>query len=219
MFNSINYPIRTLIGVLAFGLSILASYILIYRATLHASVSHLTSFMIYSIGLIAVWGTSTLYHTLNVSERTRDFLEHLDHAMIYFLIAATYTPMCLVVLRGGWGWSLFGINWALALVGIILKLTIRQSSNRTVVLLFALYLIMGWLVVIAWIPLSRALPHNGLILLVFGGIFYTIGAMIYRLKLLEFSDYFGSHEIWHLFVGAGCFCHYWMMLKYVLYMP
>jgi hemolysin III len=145
-------------------------------------------------------------------------LEQVDHAMIYFLIAGTYTPICLVVLRGGWGWSLFGVNWALAITGMVLKLVFRRPSRGIIALLFVFYIIMGWLVVIAWGPLVRALPQAGLCWLILGGVFYTVGAVVFNLKRLNFAPHFGAHEIWHLFVLAGSCCHFWFMLKYVLYL-
>jgi len=161
---------------------------------------------------------STLYHSLNVSDAVNKTLEQIDHAMIYFLIAGTYTPICLVVLRGGWGWSLFGINWTLAITGMVLKLVFRQPSRGIIALLFAFYIIMGWLVVIAWAPLIRALPQAGLGWLILGGVLYTVGAVVFNLKRLNFTPYFGAHEIWHLFVLAGSCCHFWFMLKFVLYL-
>ena len=122
MLNSLKYPIRSLIGVIAVLLSVVGSIVLVYRAATQGTVWHVVSFGIYGISLIALWTISTLYHSLNVSNIAHRTLEQLDHAMIYFLIAGTYTPICLIVLRGGWGWSLFGVNWGLAITGIVLKL-------------------------------------------------------------------------------------------------
>ena len=138
--------------------------------------------------------------------------------MIYFLIAGTYTPVCLVVLRGGWGWSLFGVTWALALSGMVLKLVFRFPPKRIIAVFFAFYIIMGWLILIAWKPLVRVLPHDGVFWLVAGGIFYTVGAMILGWKRPHIMLGFGNHEVWHLFVLAGCSSHFWMMFRYVLYL-
>ena len=218
MFNSLKYPIRSLIGILAVLLSTVASVLLVYRAATQGTVWHVVSFCIYGISLITLWTISTLYHSLNVSNRANRTLEQLDHAMIYFLIAGTYTPICLIVLRGAWGWSLFGVNWGLAITGIILKLVFRNPPRAVIVIMFIFFIIMGWLIVIAWFPLTRALPMGGIFWLVLGGIFYTVGAAIYNMKPLKFTPQFGAHEIWHLFVVAGSFCHFWMMLKYVLYL-
>jgi len=153
-----------------------------------------------------------------VSIKANRTLEQLDHAMIYFLIAGTYTPICLIVLRGGWGWSLFGVNWALAITGIVLKLVFRQSEKWLIALFFSFYIIMGWLIVIAWGPLTLAMPRAGLYWLVLGGICYTVGAGVFNLRHLDFHPWFGAHEMWHLFVLAGSFCHFWMMYNFVVYL-
>jgi hemolysin III len=155
---------------------------------------------------------------LNVPLAVNRTLEQLDHAMIYFLIAGTYTPICLIVLYGAWGWSLFCINWSLAITGIVLKLVFRHPAKWLVTLFFFFYIIMGWLVVIAWVPLTRAMPHAGLCWLFAGGIFYTVGAGIFNLRRLKIHPQFGAHDIWHLFVLAGSFCHFWMMFDYVVYL-
>ncbi len=215
MLNSLRYPARTVIGIIAASLSIFAVIFLVSHAVSQRTVWHVVSFSIYGASLIALWTISTLYHSLNVSPTANRTLEQLDHAMIYFLIAGTYTPICLVVLRGGWGWSILGVNWALAIAGIVLKLVFRQPPKGVIALFFTFYIIMGWLVVIAWLPLVKALSHGGLFWLVLGGIFYTVGAVVFNMKRLKFHPAFGAHEIWHLFVAAGSFSHFWMMLKYV----
>ncbi len=217
MLDKLKYPIRSLIGIIAVLLSVIAFVLLVYRAVTEGTVWHVVSFCIYGISLITLWTVSTLYHSLNVSSAVNRTLEQLDHAMIYFLIAGTYTPICLIVLRGGWGWSLLGINWGLAITGIILKLVFRRPSRGVVSLLFVFYIIMGWLIIVAWVPLISVLAKGGLFWLVLGGIFYTVGAAIFNIKRLNFTPQLGSHEIWHLFVMAGSFSHYWLMLNYVLY--
>lgn len=218
MLNRLKYPLRSLIGMLAVFLSVIAVIFLVYRAATVGTIWHVVAFSIYGTSLITLWTVSTLYHSLNVSSAANRILEQLDHAMIYFLIAGTYTPVCLIVLQGGWGWSLLGINWGLAITGIILKLVFRQPSRGIIALLFVLYILMGWLIVVAWGPLVRALSQGGIFWLVLGGIFYTVGAVIYNIKRLKITPQFGAHEIWHLFVMAGSFCHFWLMLKYVLYL-
>jgi len=218
MLNTLKYPIRSLIGVIAVSLSITASILLVYRAATQGSAWHVVSFSIYGLSLITLWTVSTLYHSLNVSSAVNRTLEQLDHAMIYFLIAGTYTPICLIVLQGSWGWSLFCINWALAITGIVLKLVFRQPEKWLVILFFVFYIIMGWLVIIAWFPLTQAMPQAGLFWLILGGIFYTVGAGIFNLRHIYFTPKFGAHDIWHLFVLAGSFCHFWMMFNYVVYL-
>ena len=218
MLNTLKYPIRSLIGVIAVLLSVVATILLVYRAATQGSAWHVVSFSVYGLSLITLWTISTLYHSLNVSSTVNRTLEQLDHAMIYFLIAGTYTPICLIVLRGGWGWSLFSVNWALAITGIVLKLVFRQPARWLVIVFFIFYIIMGWLCIIAWFPLTKAMPPAGLFWLILGGIFYTVGAGFFNLRHLNFHPRFGAHEIWHLFVLAGSFSHFWMMYNYVVYL-
>ncbi len=216
--NNLKDPFSAWTHILGSLLSVIALVILVYRASLEATVWHVVSFSIYGTSLIALYTMSALYHSLHVSQRATDILEQLDHAMIYFLIAGTYTPLCLVVLRGGWGWSLFGINWGLAITGIVLKLVLRRPPRGVAVLFFIFYIIMGWLILIAWFPLTRVLPGGGIFWLVLGGVFYTLGAFIRNIKRLNIFPGFGAHEIWHLFVMAGSFCHFWVMFKYILHL-
>jgi hemolysin III len=217
LLNTLKYPIRSLIGIIAVLLSVAATSLLVHRAVLQGSPWHVVSFSIYGISLIALWVMSTLYHSLNVPLKINRTLEQLDHAMIYFLIAGTYTPICLIVLGGGWGWSIFGVNWTLAITGIVLKLVFRHPAKWLRILFFVFYIIMGWLIVIAWFPLVHAMPRAGLFWLVLGGVFYTVGAWIFNLRKVA-VPLFGAHEIWHLFVLAGSFCHFWMMYNYVVYL-
>ena len=217
MLGNFRYPIRSLIGIIAVLLSTIAAILLVCRGVRYGNIWHVVSFFIYGLSLVTLWTMSTIYHSLNVSRRINRILEQIDHAMIYFLIAGSYTPICLMVLRGGWGWSLFGVNWSFAIAGIVLRLVFRHPAKWLRIVFFSLYILMGWLVVIAWFPLTRVLPHAGLCWLVLGGIFYTVGAGIFNLRKVS-VPLFGAHEIWHLFVLAGSFCHFWLMYNYVVYL-
>ncbi len=129
-------------------------------------------------------------------------------------MAGTYTPVCLIPLRGAWGWSVFGVIWGIAVCGIALKI-LWMSAPRWVSL--TVYLVMGWLVVIALVPITRTVPQGGIAWMAAGGALYSIGAVIYGFKRPNpIPDYLGFHEIWHLFVMGGSFCHFWMMKAYVL---
>ena len=218
IFERLREPVSAITHIIGAFLSVAAFVVLVYRAVAHATVWHVVSFSIYGASLIALYTASALYHSLHVSPKIETLLKQLDHAMIYFLIAGTYTPVCLVVLRGGWGWSLFGINWSLAIAGIVLKLVFRSPSQPIVAILFTFYILMGWLIVVAWFPLARALPQGGIFWLVLGGLFYTAGSIVLSIKRLNFSPQFGAHEIWHFFVMAGSFCHFWLMFHYVAYL-
>ena len=199
-FNSISH----LIGAAA---SVAGLACLVWFAAQQGDPWKLASFSIYGLTLIFLYGCSALYHGLQ-GERKQLFRK-LDHYAIYLLIAGTYTPLTLVALRGGaWGWSMFGIVWGLAAVGMVLE-SLPISGRR--VLPVAIYLLMGWLCVVGVKPLLQALPAAGFLWLLAGGIFYTAGVIFYGLgKKLPFF-----HAIWHLFVLAGSVSHYCVVLFYV----
>ncbi len=174
---------------------------------------HIVSFSVFGTGLILLYTASTLYHWLPLSENGIRNLRRLDHIMIFVLIAATYTPVCLIPLRGPWGWSLFGSVWALAILGIFLKLFWLQAPRwfSTTV-----YIVMGWLAIAGVWPLIMALHVEGFIWVLMGGLFYTIGAVIYAIKLPNpWPNFFGFHEIFHIFVMLGSVSHFWVMYEYV----
>lgn len=174
------------------------------------------SFAIYGSSLILLYTASTLYHSLNVGARLLKKLKQFDHMAIFALIAGTYTPVTLVTLQGGkaaWGWSIFGVIWGFALLGLVFKLVWIAAPRW---LYTALYLVMGWIALIGIVPIVQTMPIGGVVWLALGGLFYTVGAVIYALKKPNFSRHFGFHELWHLFVLAGSVCHFVMMLKYVV---
>ncbi|MCW1916878.1 hemolysin III family protein [Luteolibacter sp. GHJ8] len=158
--------------------------------------------------LILLYLSSTLYHATSC-ERRKPMLQALDHACIYLLIAGSYTPLTLVALRGPWGWSLFGIVWTMALGGVLLKTICR--GKRDTWWSTALYIVMGWLAVIAWGPMVRALPPAGVAWMVAGGLCYTLGVIFFAWRKLRFN-----HAIWHLFVLAGSACHVIASAVYIL---
>ncbi len=197
-------------------LSVLALIMLVYKAVEYSTVWQVVSFTIFGVSLILLYTASTLYHLLPLSEKGVQMLRRIDHMMIFVLIAGTYTPLCLVPLRGVWGWSLLASIWTFALAGIILKAVWLKAPRWFST---CLYLIMGWLVVIAFLPLMRSVPGPGLTWLVVGGWLYSIGAVIYALKRPQFAfKWFGFHEFFHLFVMAGSFSHFWLMYRYILYL-
>lgn len=179
----------------------------------------IVSFSIFGLGLILLYTFSALYHLLNIKEKASNVLRKFDHIMIYVLIAATYTPICLGPLRGGWGWSIFGVVWGLAVLGIILT-SVWLKAPRW--LTTGIYLAMGWTVIIAAYPMitifSELNSLGALLWLLAGGIFYTIGAVIYGFKWPPLKNkYFGFHEIFHIFVLLGSLCHYWFVIHYLLF--
>lgn len=198
-FNSISH----LIGATA---AFVGLVVLVVVAARQGDPWKIASFSIYGVTLLLLYTISTLYHS--VRGRAKDILRILDYHSIYLLIAGTYTPFTLVILRGTWGWILFGLVWALAILGIVLES--RPARGRRIVPV-VIYLLMGWLVLIALDPLLRALPPTALLWLLTGGLFYTGGIVFFALdkRVRHF------HGIWHLFVLAGSLCHYLTVLFYV----
>lgn len=200
---------RTNIYSHAFGmvLSVLALAAMVIKAVAYGDFWHLISVTIFGLSLIALYTSSTLYHSAtNPVKRAR--LRVIDHAMIYVLIAGTYTPFTLISLAGSIGWIIFVVSWTMAATGIILKLffTGRFSAFST-----ALYVLMGWIIVVALEPLRVNLPDDGLSWLFAGGVAYTTGALLYSIKRIKFN-----HAIFHIFVLLGSLCHFVAVYFYVL---
>ncbi len=204
-------PKEETINALTHGVGALLSLaglaVLVVLASRRGNAWHIVSCSIYGVTLVLLFSSSTLYHSCR-SPRAKHICRIVDHASIYLLIAGTYTPFVLVTLRGSWGWSLFGVVWGLALAGIVFQLFL---VDRFRVLQVLIYLLMGWLVVIAFNPLLNKMPRPGMRWLVAGGLSYTLGVIFYMWKKLPFH-----HAIWHLFVLAGGMCHYFAVLFYVL---
>jgi len=180
-------------------LSIGGGAVLITLASIHAGAREVVSVVVFSAALVLLYSASTLYHVAR-QPLLKSRLKVLDHCAIFLMIAATYTPFTIAAMRGGWGWALFGVIWGLALFGIIFKLffTGRFKTVSTLT-----YIGMGWLVVVAFAPLSQALTPTALNLLILGGVFFTAGAIFYHLERIPFN-----HAIWHLFVLAGSIAHF-----------
>ena len=199
-FNGVSH----LVGA---ALALAGLVVLVVQASLQGDPWKIVSFTIYGTSLLLLYVLSTLYHSLR--GRAKQIFRKLDHVAIYLLIAGTYTPFTLVTLRGSWGWTLFVIIWGLAVAGIIVDSLHKQGSRAVQIVI---YLLMGWLILVAMYPLVRALPTGGLVLLVLGGLFYTSGIVFYGLD--ERMKH--AHGIWHLFVLAGSISHYLAVLFYVL---
>ncbi len=182
-------------GVVA---SIAAAAILITMAALGGRPTQVVGASVFATTLIALYTASTIYHAAR-SARCKARLKVLDHSAIYLLIAGTYTPFMLGGVGGGWGWSLFGVIWGLAVVGIGLKLLF---TGRFRLLSTAVYVGMGWLVLVGIVPVAQALPQETLVWLVAGGLVYTAGTVFYHSRTLPYA-----HAIWHLFVLGGSVCH------------
>jgi hemolysin III len=213
--STLRQPIDGFLYIIGALLSIAAVSFLVSRVIRQKKIRHIISFAIYGFSLIAMYTISALYHSLPISQEATDILRQLDHAMIYFLIVGSCTPIFLIVLRGGWRWSLLAVNWGLASGGIALRLIFRYPPRPAIVAFFIFYLLMGWMLVIAWRPLVRAIPKRGMFWLFGGGLFYTIGAGILNVAGLDLGNGWGGQQVWPLFVMAGSFCQFWLMLKYI----
>lgn len=194
-------------------------FLIVYSAKYGEGAWDVVSFTIFGVGLILLYTFSTLYHMLNIGERGTRVFRKFDHMMIYVLIAASYTPICLGPIRGPWGFSILGVVWGLAILGIILTAVWLQAPRW---LTTSIYIAMGWLVIVMAYPLLTTFKElnalYSLIWLLVGGIFYTIGGVVYGLKKAPFTTkYFGFHEIFHIFVLFGSICQYWFIFRYLLY--
>jgi hemolysin III len=172
------------------------------------------SLVTYGICLVALFAASAAYHMLNVGERATAVLRRLDHSAIYLLIAGTYTPFCLLAFSGFWQWGLLSIIWGLAVIGIVLKIFIMNAPRW---LSAGAYVVMGWLCVGAVGQMLHALPTGALVWLAAGGVIYTVGAVIYITRKLDFAPgKFGFHEVWHIFVILGALAQFIAIAAFLL---
>lgn len=192
-------------------LAIAALVLMIHFSVLRGNAMHVVTTSIFGATMIILYFSSTMTHILPMG-RTKDHFFNLDRIAIYMLIAGTYTPMALVTIGGPLGWVIFGLEWGLALLGTIMILS-RPGDYHTGVNTFYVvsYAVMGWLVIIAIVPVIRALPPAGWLLILLGGLLYTLGIVFF--KVLKFPYH---HLVWHLLVIAGSLCHFLMVLFYVI---
>ena len=194
-------------------LAIAGMIVLIVLSASQKTPWHVVGFVTYGASLVLLYAASFIYHFVSAFKGYRKNLQSVDYAMINILIAGTYTPIALISLRGGWGWSLFGIIWGMAVIGIVLRLATPLFRGWVP---GVYYLIMGWLVVIAFKPLAAALPAPALWLLFTGGFFYTLGVGFFALEnFVRLSSRFGMHELFHIFVILGSTAHFMMMYRYI----
>jgi hemolysin III len=180
---------------------------LVVASVLRGTAVHVGSSLVFGGSLFALYAASTLYHAVR-NPAAKRILRRLDHAAILLLIAGTYTPFTLVTLRGGWGWTIFGTVWGLAVVGLFFEDALRR---RWVGFSIGLYILMGWVAAAAIKPLLESLPRGGVVLLFAGGLAYTLGTIFYLNRRIPFN-----HALWHLAVLAGSALHYFAVLLYVI---
>ena len=213
---TIREPGSAITHYIGMMLAVFAAVPLLTKAGLSENIPCIVSFTIFMCSMILLYGASTLYHTVNLKGKALKLFKKLDHMMIFVLIAGTYTPVCVMVLGGKLGYSLLALVWGIAVIGMIIKafwVTCPKWFSSLI------YIAMGWVCVLVFKPLWNAMPHSAFFWLLIGGIIYTIGGVIYALKLPVFNakhKYFGSHEIFHLFVMGGSICHFIFMYFYVV---
>ena len=212
-------PGSALTHFIGFAAAIFCTPVLLIQASVHnAGFSHLVSLSVFMLSMVLLYGASTVYHSFNISEHTNRILRKIDHMMIFILIAGSYTPVCVIAIRGQTGTRLLCLVWGIALAGMILKacwITCPKWFSSVI------YIGMGWVCILALPQIVASLPVGGFAWLLTGGIIYTVGGVIYALKFPVFGGRFknfGSHELFHVFVMAGSFCHFMVMYHYLAIM-
>lgn len=213
MKHYLREPVNSITHLFGAFLSIIGTIILLSHVSLPLSPVVITSILVFGISLVLLYTTSGIYHLVHTTDAILLRLRKLDHSMIFILIAGSYTPFCLLALDGFWKWSIIITVWSLALIGIILKMV---WINMPRWLSTGFYIGMGWIALFALKPLYASLSFGGFFFLMLGGLMYTIGGIIYGTKKPNLLPDFGFHEIFHIFVMLGSFCHYWAVFKYVL---
>jgi len=212
---TIREPGSALTHFIAMMLAVFASMPLLLKTGLTSGTEDMAAMMVFMFSMILLYGASTMYHSVNLTGSKLKIFKKLDHMMIFVLIAGTYTPVCLIILGGKIGYSLLALVWTIAALGILIKacwVTCPKWFSSMI------YIAMGWVCIPVFVPLWNALPKAAFLWLLAGGIIYTIGGVIYALKLPFFNarhKHFGSHEIFHLFVMGGSVCHFIFMYLYV----
>ncbi len=215
MTLKIKDPGSALTHFIAMILAIFASAPLIIKAAQTPGYTHVLALGLFITSMILLYAASTIYHTLDISPKVNQILRKVDHMMIFILIAGTYTPVCMLVLGDKTGWMMLGLVWGIAVIGMIINalwITCPKWFSSII------YIAMGWVCVLAFGKIVNALPPSAFLWLLAGGLIYTAGGVIYALKLPIFNakhKYFGSHELFHVFVMAGSFCHYVMLYAFV----
>lgn len=205
-------PVNTLTHFITFLVAIVGLVFLILLS--RSTPSALVTMTIYGVSVILLYGASSLYHWVTTTPKKELFLRKMDHCAIYLLIAGSYTPVFYFGLDGLWKWIMLACVWGLTIVGIVMKLFFMNVPRYVST---AFYLILGWIAVIPFVQLIHTLPIGAIVLMILGGVFYSVGAVIYATKCFNFfPGKFGFHEIFHLFIMAGSAVHFAMMVVYIL---
>ena len=213
--TKVKDPGSALTHFIAMILAIIAAIPLLSKAGHDSGHMHISALAIFILSMIGLYAASTISHTLDISPKINKLLRKIDHMMIFILIAGTYTPVCMIVLGDKTGWTMLTLVWGIAIVGILINalwITCPKWFSSLI------YIAMGWVCILAITKILSSMPRAGFMWLLAGGIIYTVGGIIYAMKLPFFNSrhrYFGSHEIFHLFVMGGSLCHYVMMYRFV----
>jgi len=211
LLNKLREPVSGLthLGAAVVAVMGLVGMLMLGRGNVYKEIS----LLVYGTSLVLMFCASAAYHLVIAEPRVVLVLRKLDHAAIYLLIAGTYTPICLHYFVGFWRWGLLGIIWGMALLGIVIKFFVINAPRWLTTLI---YLIMGWMAILGTPEMLASLPAGALLWLLFGGIFFTSGAIIYMLKRPDFyPGIFGFHELWHIFVILGCLSHFILVAAYI----
>ena len=212
---TIREPGSAITHFIGMMMAVFAAVPLLIKAATTSGSASFTAMAVFMLSMIFLYGASATYHSVMVSDKVLKVFRKIDHMMIFVLIAGSYTPVCLIVLGGKLGYTLLAVVWGIALLGITVKaawITCPKWFSSTI------YIAMGWVCMGVFGTLWNTLPKNAFLWLLGGGVIYTIGGVIYALKLPIFNSkhaYFGSHEIFHLFVMGGSICHFIFMYRYV----
>lgn len=212
---TIREPGSAITHYIAMMLAMVAAVPLLIKATISQDIRHVIAMLIFVVSMVLLYGASTLYHSVNLTGKALKVFKKIDHMMIFVLIAGSYTPVCMLVLEKAQGYPLLTLVWGTAIVGMVMKLFWVTCPKW---LSSVIYIAMGWECIFVFRPLLDTLPIGAFVWLLVGGIIYTIGGVIYALKipvLDKIHKYFGLHEIFHLFIMGGSFCHFMFMFLYV----
>lgn len=210
MLQKIRDPISCLTHLAGAIAAVFCTVWMVYKA-IPFGPAYTISYAVFGASLIMLYLASAVYHLPSGSDSLIRLLRRVDHTMIFFLIAGTYTPVCVIALHGAWGWSVLSVVWGLALLGIFMKVFWLHAPRA---ISTGIYVAMGWIVVVAFYPLLSAISIKAFVLLLLGGLFYTAGAVLYALKWPRVqTKWLGFHEIFHIFVLLGSFFHVLFMVQ------
>ncbi|MFV0440040.1 MAG: PAQR family membrane homeostasis protein TrhA [Lachnospirales bacterium] len=215
MFKSINDPISSISHLCGSVLAIPVTVVLVGLGVYLGSMWHIVAFLTFGLSLFALYTASTVYHLIPKTEpfkKAKLMARKIDHMMIYVLIAGTYTPICLISLRGVWGYTIVSLIWGIAFLGILFKGFVMSDSKTVRHISTGLYVVMGWLAVFAIYPITKNMSFLGVLFLILGGVSYSIGAVIYAFKIPKIKvEWLNFHDIFHFFVLLGSVFHILMM--------